>query len=231
MASDRTDPEELRRSLLSSVLALDGARAREVLADALAADVDHAVADVALPVYAEVRAACARGELSALHVHVVQQAVRSGVSAVPSPNRGTARGTVVTACLAGERDDLVLDVLGVLMRGRRWRTVALGPDTPLSAVVEARLLTRAGAVLLAGERPHSFVLRAEALRRLGRHVTTLLVGAGALGLEEVPVNTIVLPAPPLEAARLLDAFGSAPPRASFDSRRPPWGSARSSAPS
>ena len=60
--------------------------------------------------------------------------------------RGAVRGTAVLACAPGERHELGLLMLAVLLRADGWQVACLGADTPvvdataLAADLHARLL-------------------------------------------------------------------------------------------
>ncbi len=63
------------------------------------------------------------------------------------------RGTAVLACAPGERHELGLLSLAVLLQADGWLTVYLGTDTPLDAAVTTALRTDADLLCLSASDP------------------------------------------------------------------------------
>lgn len=78
--------------------------------------------------------------------HLLSEVVQSRLQAMLGDRRHAVRGTVVLACAPGERHELGLLALAVLLQADGWLAVYLGADAPLEASVA--LATRTGAELL-----------------------------------------------------------------------------------
>lgn len=87
-----------------------------------------------------------RGEISVAQEHLASSTVRSGLQKLLSDARGGLRGTAVLACAPGERHEVGLLMLAVLLRADGWQVAYLGADTPcadaltLAAALDARAL-------------------------------------------------------------------------------------------
>ena len=127
----------------------------------------------------------------------VSGAVRARLERQLADARGGVRGVAVLACAPGERHDLGLLMLAVLLRADGWQVAYLGADTPLedaiglAAAVSARMLCLSGREerarrrckdeLAAHELPPGVRARR---RRRRRHARALRGAGGALrGLE------------------------------------------------
>jgi methanogenic corrinoid protein MtbC1 len=57
--------------------------------------------------------------------------VRAALLRLLADHRGSVRGRAVLACAPGERHEIGLLVLAVLLRQRGWQVAYLGPETPV----------------------------------------------------------------------------------------------------
>ena len=125
------------------------AELREAL-DAMDADAAHAVLDgllayftletilsgVVLPYLRELGERWQRSEASVAQEHFASNLLRARLLALA---RGWERGegaTALLACAPGEQHDLPLIAFGLALRGRGWRIVFLGTDTPAASIAE-----------------------------------------------------------------------------------------------
>ena len=191
-------PEELRVAILQAAergegdttgLLLDQCFAVSGLADALA--------DVVVPLLHAVGEGWESGRLTVAQEHLVSSAVRTRLDRLLADARGSVRGVAVLACAPGERHELGLLMVAVMLRADGWQVDYLGADTPLgdalglAETVDARMLGLSVAMAerleqlgdeLAGRR----VPRRLALVLGGRGVDA--AGAGRLGARYVDAN-------------------------------------------
>jgi methanogenic corrinoid protein MtbC1 len=169
-----------------------------------------AVAGVVLPFLREVGERWEAGTLSVAHEHFVSDMLRRKLSALSSvPPRpvlddASAKAPVVLlACPAGERHDLVLLCVALMLRERGVRTRFLGADTPIPAVLTAARATKADAVVLAATRRTTFTAHASALRRMTQEHPLYIAGRGADEQTGAEVGATVLPADAVRAVVVL----------------------------
>lgn len=98
------------------------------------------------PVLERVGEGWRRGELSVGQEHMATAAVRAHLERLVADPRAGVRGLAVLACAPGERHELGLLMLAVLLRADGWQVAYLGADTP--AEDASALAERLGARLL-----------------------------------------------------------------------------------
>ena len=126
-----------------------------------------AVTGVVLPFLREVGDRWEAGTLSVAHEHFVTDMLRRTLSALSSvpPHRccedaSAPSPVVLLACPPGERHDLVLLCVALMLRERGVRARFLGADTPIPAILAASRVAGADAVVLAATRPTAFTAHA-----------------------------------------------------------------------
>jgi DNA-binding transcriptional MerR regulator len=125
-------PAELRRALFAAVQASDVEEVPRLLDQAFALlATDQALARVFEPVLERVGEAWESGALSIAQEHLLSEAIRARLERMLADPRGGVRGVAVLACLPGERHELGLLMLGLLLRADGWQVVYLGADTPV----------------------------------------------------------------------------------------------------
>ena len=145
-AAART-PEELRTALLAAVERDDGAELERLLDQAFVlGPLEAALTDVIAPTLHAVGDGWAAGRVSVAEEHLLSAAVRARLERLVADPRGAVRGVSVLACAPGERHELGLLMLGVLLRADGWRVAYLGADTPVADA--AALSHRLGASVL-----------------------------------------------------------------------------------
>ena len=169
-----------------------------------------AVAGVVLPFLQEVGERWEAGTLSVAHEHFVSDMLRrtlSALSAVPHQkvleDSSTPAPVVLLACPAGERHDMVLLCVALMLRERGVRVRFLGADTPVPAVVSASRAMHADAVVLAAMRPTAFTSHSTALRRLAQEFALYAAGPGADERTVAEIGATALPADPVRAVVFL----------------------------
>lgn len=169
-----------------------------------------AVASVVLPLLRQVGDRWEAGTLSVAHEHLVSEMVRRRLLALsatpqrPAPGVAAADAPIILlACPAGERHDLVLLCVSLMLRERGVRVRFLGADTPLPAVATAARAMSADAVVLAGTRSTVFTAHSSALRRLADDVPIYAAGPGADARTVAEIGAVALPDDPVRAVVVL----------------------------
>ncbi|WP_165354384.1 cobalamin B12-binding domain-containing protein [Nocardioides glacieisoli] len=169
-----------------------------------------AVTGVVLPFLREVGDRWEAGTLSVAHEHFVSDMLRRKLSALSSvpPHRvledATAPSPVVLlACPPGERHDLVLLCVALMLRERGVRPRFLGADTPIPSVVTAARATNADAVVLAATRATAFTAHSSSLLKLAEDRPLYLAGRGADVQTVAEVGATALPDDPVRAVVFL----------------------------
>jgi methanogenic corrinoid protein MtbC1 len=178
-------PAELREALLHAISAADAEGIERLLDQAFSlGDLQAALVDVVHPVLEAVGTGWAERRLSVAHEHLVTAAIRARLERLLADARGGVRGTAVLACAPGERHELGLLMLAVLLRADGWQIAYLGADTPLedtftfAGVVGARIVCLSVAV------PDRLADLASALEEARLpHGTDLVLGGGGVTAE------------------------------------------------
>ena len=169
-----------------------------------------AVTGVVLPFLREVGDRWEAGTLSVAHEHFVSDMLRRKLSALSSvpPHQVLADASapspvVLLACPPGERHDLVLLCVALMLRERGVRPRFLGADTPIPAVVTAAHAAHADAVVLAATRSTAFTAHSSSLLKLAEDRALYLAGRGADAQTVAEVGATALPDDPMRAVVFL----------------------------
>jgi len=206
-----TIPTTTSDELWAAVDAFDAEAAELVIARLLwDVPLSGAVTGVVLPFLREVGDRWEAGTLSVAHEHFVSDMLRRKLSALssmpPQPVLGgptTDAPVVLLACPAGERHDMVLLCVALMLRERGVRTRFLGADTPVPAVLTAARATRADAIVLAATRSTAFTAHGSALRRMTQDHRLYIAGRGADERTASEVGATALPDDPVRAVVVL----------------------------
>jgi MerR family transcriptional regulator, light-induced transcriptional regulator len=199
---------DAKDELADALAAFDEPRAHGVLDSLLAtATIDTALATVVMPYLHELGEGWERGDVSVAQEHFASSFLRGRLLGLA---RGWGRGlgpAIVLACAPGEQHDLGLIVFGLALRGRGWRIVYLGTDTPLTSVGDAAQASSAVFAVVSTVTSNLFQEHGDELRALARKHRLCLGGAGAT--EATPdIDAEILSGDPVEEAervtRLLD---------------------------
>jgi MerR family transcriptional regulator, light-induced transcriptional regulator len=140
-------PEELRAALLQAVRETDVPTVERLVEHALSVNPPAtAVDEVLSPLLEQVGEGWAAGELSIGQEHLVSGIVRAHLERRLTDARGPIRGVAVLACAPGERHELGLLMLALLLRADGWQVRYLGADTPIEDA--ARLAEEVSAALV-----------------------------------------------------------------------------------
>lgn len=169
-----------------------------------------AVAGVVLPFLQEVGDRWEAGTLSVAHEHFVSDMLRRKLSTLSSlpPQQGPGDSAapspiVLLACPQGERHDMVLLCVALMLRERGARVRFLGADTPIPAVLTAARAAGADAVVLAAVRSTAFTAHATTLRRLAHDHALYVAGRGADEKTAAEIGATALPDDPVRAVVFL----------------------------
>jgi MerR family transcriptional regulator, light-induced transcriptional regulator len=127
---------ELRRAIVEATAANDVVGLSHLVEQAVAlGSLEEAFVDVLSPALGEVGDRWAAGELSVAQEHLVSATVRGVLQRLLADARGEIRGIAVLACAPGERHEIGLLMLAVLLRSDGWQVAYLGADTPVDDAV------------------------------------------------------------------------------------------------
>jgi methanogenic corrinoid protein MtbC1 len=139
--------DALREALAEAVVRNDAASLMTLVEQALALNqLEDALSDVIAPVLGAVGDGWEAGEISVAQEHLATAIVRAHLERFLADSRGAVRGTAVLACAPGERHELGLLMVAVLLRADGWQVAYLGADTPVEDAVA--LAEESGARLL-----------------------------------------------------------------------------------
>jgi MerR family transcriptional regulator, light-induced transcriptional regulator len=130
-AVERGDARELGQ-LLDQAFALHG--------------VEDVLTAVVAPLLDELGEAWEKGRVGVAEEHLASEAIRARLVQQLADSRAPIRGVAVLACAPGERHDLGLLMLAILLRADGWHIAYLGADTPLEDAFS--LARRLGARIL-----------------------------------------------------------------------------------
>ena len=169
-----------------------------------------AIVGVVLPFLQEVGERWEAGTLSVAHEHFVSDMLRRklwALSSVPPQEvldgASTRSPVVLLACPAGERHDMVLLCVALMLRERGVRVRFLGADTPIPAVLTAARAAQADAVVLAATRSTAFTAHATTLLRLAEDCALYVAGRGADEQAVAEIGATALPTDPGRAVVFL----------------------------
>jgi len=174
-------PDELREALAGAVVRNDLPSLITLVDQALALNqLEDALTDVLAPVLAGVGERWEAGEISVAQEHLASGVVRSHLERLLADSRAAIRGTAVLACAPGERHELGLLMLAVLLRADGWQVAYLGADTPVGDAVAlaeetgARLLCFSATMRESGRTVHDEL----DTRTLPAHLEVVVGGTG-----------------------------------------------------
>jgi DNA-binding transcriptional MerR regulator len=200
---------DAKDELAGALAAFDEPRAHAVLDSLLAtATTDTVLATVVLPYLHDLGERWERGEASVAQEHFASGFLRGRLLGLA---RGWGRGLgprIVLACAPGEQHDLGLIAFGLALRGRGWRVVHLGADTPLTSVADAAHASDAVFAVISAVTPERFRNQRDELRELARRQRLCLAGAGA-SEAALELDAEILGDGPVDEADRLTSLGEA----------------------
>lgn len=162
--------------------------------------VDTVLADVVLPYLRELGERWEAGDATVAQEHFASHALRGRLLGLA---RGWDRGggpRALLACPPGELHDLPLVVFGLALRGRGWRVLFLGSDTPVETLADAVDLLRPELVVVSAVAAAPFEAAAEGLAAVAARHRLAVAGAGASAELAERLGAELLDADPVAAA-------------------------------
>ena len=136
-AATASSTDELRDAIVAAVSAPDPRQLNTLVELAFTLhDVETAIEEILAPALRLVGDSWQEGAERIAEEHLLSEAVRSRLRVLLSDRRHAVRGTAVLACGPGERHELGLLALAVLLQADGWLVAYVGADVPLDAVVE-----------------------------------------------------------------------------------------------
>ena len=111
-------------------------------------DVETAIEEIVAPALRLVGDRWASGADCIAEERLLSEVVLARLRTLLGDRRAAVRGTAVLACAPGERHELGLLALAVLLQADGWLAVYLGTDTPLDAAVATAVRTNADVLCL-----------------------------------------------------------------------------------
>ena len=170
---------------------------------------DALLREVVIPYLHELGEQWRKGEASVAQEHFASSLLRGRLLGLA---RGWGRGLgplAVLACAPGEQHDLGLLAFGLALRGRGWRIVYLGADTPIESVADAVRSFDPAFVIVSAVDPRALRRHAAELRQLARKTRLCLGGAGA-SKAQVEADVLELSGDPVDEAERLTQLARSP---------------------
>jgi methanogenic corrinoid protein MtbC1 len=170
--------EELRNGIVEATIANDLEALGHFVDQALAlSTLDESFLQVLTPALVEVGERWASGAVSVAQEHLASSTVRAALQTLLSDQRADVRGTAVLACAPGERHEIGLLMLAVMLRSDGWQVAYLGADTPCAdAVTLAHELNASALCFSAGSKESARGLDRELSATAPRESLTVVVG-------------------------------------------------------
>jgi MerR family transcriptional regulator, light-induced transcriptional regulator len=142
-----TTTAELRDELVDAVHRSDVQAVRATVEQSLTLESPGtAFTEVLAPALVDIGERWRTGDLTVAQEHLASAAVTGALQRLVADRRGNVRGVAVLACAPGERHEIGLLMLAVLLHADGWQLAYLGPDTPVGEAVELAELLGASAL-------------------------------------------------------------------------------------
>jgi DNA-binding transcriptional MerR regulator len=164
--------------------------------------IDTLLRDGIVPYLHELGERRERDEVSIAQEHFASTLLRGRLLGL-ARDWGRGLGPVaVLACAPGEQHDLGLIAFGLALRGRGWRIVFLGPDTPVASIADAARACDPAAVVVSAVDARVLRRHAGELEQLARETRLCLGGAGAAKVR-LDADVVRLSGDPVQEAEQL----------------------------
>ncbi|MDX6474688.1 MAG: MerR family transcriptional regulator, light-induced transcriptional regulator [Gaiellaceae bacterium] len=183
--------EELRDGIVQATIANDVDSLGQLVDQSLAlTSLDDSFTKVLAPALVEVGERWAAGAVSVAQEHLASATVRAALQKLLADQRADVRGTAVLACAPGERHEIGLLMLAVLLRSDGWQVAYLGADTPVADAVDlADGLSASALCFSAASRESAIALDSQLKAKPPRD--TLGVFVGGRGTSQTDVRDTV----------------------------------------
>jgi MerR family transcriptional regulator, light-induced transcriptional regulator len=139
----------LRDAIVAAVAEADTRRLAALVEQSFTLhDVETAVEEIVAPALRLVGDRWQGGAECIADEHILSEVVLARLRTLLGDRRPAVRGTAVLACAPGERHEVGLLALAVLLQADGWLAVYLGADTPLDATVTTAIRTNADLLCL-----------------------------------------------------------------------------------
>ena len=126
-------PDQSRSQILAAIERGDAHELGQLLDQSLALHgIEDALSAVVAPLLEELGKAWEERRITVAEEHLASEAIRARLLQLLIDARAPVRGVAVLACPSGERHDLGLLMLAILLRADGWQVAYLGADTPLA---------------------------------------------------------------------------------------------------
>jgi methanogenic corrinoid protein MtbC1 len=179
-------PANLRAAIVDAASNSDVEALARLVDQALALpSLEESFVEVLAPALIEVGENWAAGDLSVAQEHLASATIRAALQKLLADARAGVRGTAVLACAPGERHEIGLLMLAVLLRGDGWQVAYLGADTPLHDAVSLAELLNADILCFSATTrdPAEKLAKALARERLPSELEVLVGGRATKGLD------------------------------------------------
>jgi MerR family transcriptional regulator, light-induced transcriptional regulator len=193
--------DTLRTQLNAALQRYDGVRAHELFDTVLAEfTLNAALGDVVLPCLSHIGDAWAHGNMTVAEEHFASQLIRERLLALAREwDRGRGPRALL-ACPSGERHDIGLICLGLVLSRNGWRITFLGPDTPISALTAAVTALKPDLAVLSATAEKLFISITSPLRAMTSDCAVFIAGSGATPRVARATHTTILIEGPVKSA-------------------------------
>lgn len=181
-------PDDLRGALVAAAAAGDPARLTGLVEQTFTLhSVAVAIEEIIAPALRSVGDAWKDGADAIGREHLLTETVRARLEQMLSDRRAGVRGKVVLACAPGERHELGLLGLAVLLQADGWLVAYLGADAPLESTLALAQQVGADAICISVTMPESLERLAAALETLpGKRPLVMAGGPAVAGAKRLP---------------------------------------------
>jgi methanogenic corrinoid protein MtbC1 len=148
-AAAESSPTGLRDAIVEAVADTDSRRLIALVEQSFTLyDVEAAIEEIVAPALRLVGDRWEAGADCIAEERLLSEVVLARLRTLLGDRRAAVRGTAVLACAPGERHELGLLALAVLLQADGWLAIYLGTDTPFEAAVAAAVRTNADVLCL-----------------------------------------------------------------------------------
>lgn len=184
--------DELRAALVAAAHAGDPARLLGLVEQAFTLHpFAHAVEGIVTPALREVGDAWEESARAIGEEHLLSEIVRARLERMLSDSRAGVRGKVVLACAPGERHELGLLALAVMLQADGWLIVYIGADAPLESSLSLATQLGARAICVSVTMPDALARLAAELDAAPEGGPLVVAGGPAVnGATKLPAKVI-----------------------------------------
>lgn len=183
---------DLVDAVVEALAARSASRVEALVHQAFAVlDPETAILEVAVPALERTGDLWEQGEISVADEHFVAQLLATKLRTLVDSTASGAGGVAVLACVPGERHELGLLSLAVLLQADGWRVLYLGQDTPLADAFALASESEACLVGVSGTMDGPAVEARDELERLEGRYPAIRVERGGSAFDGPPAERAV----------------------------------------